>query len=114
MSITQQDPLQNQLAMSKPTFSCSILAGIFGSHNCHFWAEVNPHAAFVHHHHQDGFAVNVWAGIIHDFLSESYLFPCGALHRLLGISGGNYTRSAGVNPHSTQEKHVIPEQQGCR
>jgi hypothetical protein len=98
--------------MSKPTFSCSILAGIFGSHNCHFWAEANPRAGFVHRH-QDGFAVSIWAGIIHEFLSESYLFPYGALHRLLGISGGNCTRSAGGNPRSTQEKHVIPEQQGC-
>ena len=33
---------------------------------------------------------------------------------LLGISGGNSTRSAGGNPLGTQEKHVVPEWQGCR
>ena len=69
--------------MCKPTFSCNILAGIFSSHNSHIRAEVNPHAAFVHHH-QDGFAVNIWAGIMHDFLSESHLFPRGSLHRFTG------------------------------
>jgi hypothetical protein len=69
--------------MGKPTFSCSILAGIFRSHNSHVWAEANPHAAFVHRH-QIGFAVNVWAGIMHDFLNESYLFLHGSLHRFTG------------------------------
>jgi hypothetical protein len=69
--------------MSKPTFPLSILAGIFSSHNSHVWAEANPHAAFVHRH-RDGVAVNVWAGIMHDFLSESYLFPHGSLHRFTG------------------------------
>jgi hypothetical protein len=69
--------------MSKTTFSYSILAGIFSNYNSHIWAEADPHGAFVHHH-QDGLAVNVWAGIMHDFLSESYLFPHGSLHRFTG------------------------------
>ena len=47
---------------------------IFNSHNSHVWPVANPHAASVHYH-QQCFAVNVRAGIVHDFLTGPYLLP---------------------------------------
>lgn len=32
---------------------------------------------------------------------------------LLGVSGGNAARIAGVNPLGTQEKHAVPTRRGC-
>jgi len=59
-----------------PTFlqwyACFIRERIFNSHNSHAWAEANPHAASAHCHHQQRFVVNVWAGIITNFL----IGPC--------------------------------------
>jgi hypothetical protein len=50
------------------------LEGIYNSHNSNVWAEEKPHAASVHCQ-QQRFAVNVWAGIVHDFLTGPYLLP---------------------------------------
>jgi hypothetical protein len=44
---------------------------IFNRHNSHVWPEANPLAASVCLHQQH-FAVNVWAGIVHDFLIGPY------------------------------------------
>lgn len=56
--------------------ACFSWEGIFNSHNRHVWAEVNPHPASVHCH-QQRFPVNIWAGIVHDFLIGPYLLPSG-------------------------------------
>lgn len=43
-------------------------------HNNHLWAQENPHAITeVHHQHQ--FSLNVWAGIIGDFLIGPFFLP---------------------------------------
>jgi 5-methylcytosine-specific restriction endonuclease McrA len=47
----------------------------FNRHNSHVWAEANPHAAPVHCHQQRFFLMNVWAGIVNDFLIGPYLLP---------------------------------------
>jgi len=36
-------------------------------HNNHFWSEENPHA-IMETHHQEQFSVNVWAGIVGNYL----------------------------------------------
>lgn len=65
----------------KPNFPAVVLftddasvtqEGIFNSHNNHVWAEASPHAVSVHCH-QQCFAVNVWMGIVYDFLIGPYL-----------------------------------------
>lgn len=48
--------------------------GIVNTHNNHVWAEDNPHATFIHGH-QERFTVNLWAGILNDFLIGPYLMP---------------------------------------
>lgn len=53
-------------------------------HNNHFWAEENPHA-IVESHHQVQFSLNVWAGIIGDYLIGPFFLP-GRLN------GRNYRR----------------------
>jgi hypothetical protein len=45
--------------------ACFNWKEIFNSQKSHVWVEANPHAAPVHCHQQH-FAVNVWAGILHD------------------------------------------------
>ena len=54
--------------------ACFTREGIFNTQNSHVWAEENPHAASVHCH-QQRFLVNVWAGIVNDFLIGPYLLP---------------------------------------
>lgn len=48
--------------------------GIFNSRNSHVWAEDNPHATLVRGY-QEKFSVNVWAGIIGDYLIGPYILP---------------------------------------
>lgn len=50
-------------------------------HNNHVWAEENPHA-ITEAHHQEQFSVNVWAGIVGDFLIGPFFLP----GRLDGLS----------------------------
>ena len=47
---------------------------IFNNNNSHVWLEVNRHTAS-DHSHQQHFAVNVWAGIVHDVFIGLYLLP---------------------------------------
>ena len=47
---------------------------IVNFHNQHAWADVNPHAT-VEARHQQRFSVNVWAGIVGDYLVGSYVLP---------------------------------------
>jgi len=49
-------------------------AGIFNNHNTHSWQQENPHE--VHRfRYQHRFSINVWAGIVGDFLIGPYLMP---------------------------------------
>lgn len=48
--------------------------GIHNIHNCHYWAEENPHAA-VRSHFQHRFSLNVWAGMVNGSLLGPYILP---------------------------------------
>lgn len=48
--------------------------GIFNFHNVHLWHEENPHA-IIQSRHQHQFSINVWAGIIGDFLIGPFVLP---------------------------------------
>lgn len=41
--------------------------GMINRHNSHTWSDVNPHATFIHHR-QHRFSINVWAGIVDNYL----------------------------------------------
>lgn len=56
--------------------------GVFNAHNSHVWATDNPHATRPHAF-QQRFCINVWAGIVNDFLIGPYLLPTR-------LSGGSY------------------------
>lgn len=43
-------------------------------HNNHLWADENPHAV-METHYQEQFSVNVWAGIVGDFLIGPFFLP---------------------------------------
>lgn len=47
---------------------------IINFHNNHVWAEENPHA-IVEAHHQQQFSLNVWVGIIGDYLIGPHFLP---------------------------------------
>lgn len=58
--------------------------GIINFRNMHEWAEDNPHAV-VERHHQDKFSINVWAGVIDNYLIGPFVLPNrlnGAAYRL--------------------------------
>lgn len=48
--------------------------GIFNNRTSHVWAAENPNAIFVAGH-QEKFSINVWAGIIGNFLVGPYILP---------------------------------------
>lgn len=48
--------------------------GTFNTHNKHLWSHVNPHSTR-ERSHQVRFSVNVWAGIIDNYLIGPYLLP---------------------------------------
>lgn len=52
-----------------PTFQ-----DIMNFHNNHIWADVNPHAIIVKRFQQT-FSVNVWLGIIEDYLIGPFFLP---------------------------------------
>lgn len=54
--------------------ACFTRDGYFNSRNSHIWDDDNPHAAWVRAHQQQ-FAINMWAGIVADFLIGPYLLP---------------------------------------
>ena len=47
---------------------------MYNSHNSHVWSDENPHAT-VMTNHQRRFAVNIWAGIVGDYLLGPYMLP---------------------------------------
>lgn len=54
--------------------ACFTRDGYFNTHNSHIWSEENPHA-IQRLHHQWKFSVNIWAGIIDNFVVGPYLLP---------------------------------------
>lgn len=54
--------------------ACFTREGIFNSRNCHIWADVNPHG-IVQRCYQKKFSVNVWAGILDNYLIGPYILP---------------------------------------
>lgn len=54
--------------------ACFTRDGVFNSKNTHLWDVENPHEPFIRAH-QQRFAVNVWAGIVGEFVIGPYLLP---------------------------------------
>ena len=54
--------------------ACFTKEGIFNTHNSHVWALNNPHATYIRGH-QQRFAVNIWTGIVDNFLIGPYMLP---------------------------------------
>lgn len=57
--------------------------GILNLHNMHHWSDENPHQTVIRSH-QYGFSINVWAGIIDNYLIGPFRLPnrlTGALYR---------------------------------
>lgn len=48
--------------------------GLINLHNEHFWSDENPHLS-IERGYQNKFSVNVWAGIIGDYLIGPHFFP---------------------------------------
>lgn len=48
--------------------------GILNTHNYHVWSNENPHTIRPRSF-QQRFSVNIWAGIVHDYLIGPYLLP---------------------------------------
>jgi hypothetical protein len=48
--------------------------GIINIHNQHQWSEDNLHSV-IHSIHQQQFSINVWTGIVSDFLVGSRVLP---------------------------------------
>jgi hypothetical protein len=79
---------------------------IFNSHNSLVWPAANSHSASVHWHQQH-FSVNIWEGILHDFLIGSYLLPrwlsaqvyWALLEEKLPKTSGSSTRGLGLILH---------------
>ena len=54
--------------------ACFTRCGVFNTHNMHRWQQDNPHE--VHRfRYQHRFSVNVWCGIVGDYLIGPYLLP---------------------------------------
>lgn len=49
--------------------------GITNSHNMHLWAEENPHGTIVTHHQHQFEPINVWVGIIGQYLIGPFILP---------------------------------------
>jgi len=47
--------------------------GVVNHHNNHFWSDSNPHI-FNETNRQSHWGVNVWCGIIDEFLVDPFLF----------------------------------------
>lgn len=54
--------------------SCFTRDGLFNTHNSHIWDHENPHATVIRGH-QQRFSVNVWAGIVDNYLIGPHIFP---------------------------------------
>lgn len=74
--------IQNKLVIN-PRFLSQVLFtdeasfsrnAIINFHNNHMWAEENPHAV-IENNFQENFSVNVWVGIVGDFLIGPHFLP---------------------------------------
>lgn len=57
--------------------------GVLNFHNLHLWRDENPHAV-IPSRHQQRFSLNVWGGIINDFVIGPFFLPgrlTGAVYR---------------------------------
>lgn len=57
--------------------------GVLNIHNMHYWSDENPHHTVIRNH-QYGFSINVWAGIIDNYLIGPFRLPgrlTGELYR---------------------------------
>lgn len=63
--------IRNILFTDEATFTRNGMTNI---HNTHIWAEENP-KAIVETHHQVNFKVNVWAGVVDNFLLGPVILP---------------------------------------
>jgi Helix-turn-helix domain (DUF4817) len=54
--------------------ACFTRDGVFNSRNNHLWCDENPHATFIRAH-QRRFSVNVWAGIVGEYVIGPYILP---------------------------------------
>lgn len=82
-----QDPqfVENLLSTDEATFTRD---GVFNSRNTHIWCDENPHA--IHEgRFQERFSVNVWAGMVGNYLVGPYVLP----PRLTGDAYLNFLRT---------------------
>jgi hypothetical protein len=107
-----QDPLQNQLVMCKPTIHVAFLQGfsvattaMCGQNQTLMLHLFTATKMALQSLFRQALCMTFWVSV-----TCSSMAHCTDL---LGIYGGNSTRSAGGNPLGTQEKHVVPEWQGC-
>lgn len=56
--------------------------GVFNLHNEHCWCDENPHLP-VEHGFQNRFSINVWAGIIENYLIGPYFFLPGSMVKFI-------------------------------
>lgn len=77
--------VKNILSTDEATFTRN---GVTNHHNSHLWADENPRAK-KETHYQNNFSVNVWAGIVDNFLIGPFFLP----HRLSGAEYLNFLRN---------------------
>lgn len=73
----QNKLVQNPRFLSQVLFTdeaCFSRNSIINFHNNHVWADNNPHAV-IENHFQEQFSVNVWIGVIGDFLIGPHFLP---------------------------------------
>ena len=70
-----------QRSIVNPAFHAQVLftdeacfSGYFNSRNSHIWDDENPHAVFIRVH-QARLNVNIWGGILRDYLLGSVVIP---------------------------------------
>ena len=87
--------------------ACFTKDDYFNSRNSHIWDDVNPHALFINVH-QARLNVNIWGGILGDYLLGPVIIP----DRLIGATPGIPPEHAsaaheGDTPCDTQ-RNVVP------
>ena len=91
--------------------TCFTREGIFNSHNDHVREEANP--VLYLYGHQQRLVVDVWAGTVSYFLTVPNLLPRRLKAQIYrGFLEEKLPEILEENPGS-QEKHVVPAQQGC-
>lgn len=73
LNVTENNPqfLENILFTDEATFTRE---GVVNTHNMHTWSYTNPHTVFPSNAQQK-FSVNIWAGVLGDYLIGPYLLP---------------------------------------